>query len=462
MLNVKHLIVGIVVHTSLFASPASDKSRFEKLELFNKVLHLIETQYYRDVDTEKLIDGALKGMLGTLDPHSTFLDKKIFSKMQEETKGEYGGLGIEVTQKDGVLVVITPIEDTPAFKAGIKPGDKIVEINHESTLGITLEEAVEKMKGDLGASISLGIMRSGEKEIRYFSVKREIIKTKPVKSYTLNNYILVRLNQFQKDSAEFIIKAIKKHRSELKNNVEGIILDLRSNPGGLLDEAVNVSSIFLKDGIVVSTEGRDPKNKEIRYVKKSGHKELTVPLVVLMNGSSASASEIVAGALQDHRRALIVGTQSFGKGSVQTISQLTEEQGLKLTIAQYMTANGRKIQAIGIKPDVEILPAEGEWLKDNLLDDGYIREADLRNHLTATIETPEEKAQRVEREKIQREKRIERSKLTRSGKKSSSNKEELEDEEIFENSKYTPATDYQVLQSIKILNALKYVNSVKE
>lgn len=462
MLNVKHLIVGIVVHTSLFASPASDKSRFEKLELFNKVLHLIETQYYRDVDTEKLIDGALKGMLGTLDPHSTFLDKKIFSKMQEETKGEYGGLGIEVTQKDGVLVVITPIEDTPAFKAGIKPGDKIVEINHESTLGITLEEAVEKMKGDLGASISLGIMRSGEKEIRYFSVKREIIKTKPVKSYTLNNFILVRLNQFQKDSAEFIIKAIKKHRSELKNDVEGIILDLRSNPGGLLDEAVNVSSIFLKDGIVVSTEGRDPKNKEIRYVKKSGHKELTVPLVVLMNGSSASASEIVAGALQDHRRALIVGTQSFGKGSVQTISQLTEEQGLKLTIAQYMTANGRKIQAIGIKPDVEILPAEGEWLKDNLLDDGYIREADLRNHLTATIETPEEKAQRVEREKIQREKRIERSKLTRSGKKSNSSKEELEDEEIFENSKYTPATDYQVLQSIKILNALKYVNSVKE
>lgn len=464
MLSLKHLMVGIVIQSSLLASPATDKSRFEKLELFNKVLHLIETQYYRDVDTEKLVDGALKGMLGTLDPHSTFLDKKIFSKMQEETKGEYGGLGIEVTQKDGVLVVITPIEDTPAFKAGIKPGDKIVEINHESTLGITLEEAVEKMKGELGAAINLGIMRTGEKEIRYFSVKREIIKTKPVKSYVMNNFILVRLNQFQKDSAEYIIKAIKKHRSELKNNVEGIILDLRSNPGGLLDEAVNVSSIFLKDGVVVSTEGRDPKNKEIRYVKKSGHKELNVPLVVLMNGSSASASEIVAGALQDHKRALIIGTQSFGKGSVQTISQLTEDQGLKLTIAQYMTASGRKIQAIGIKPDVEILPAEGDWLKENLLDDGYIREADLRNHLTATIETAEEKAQRLEREKLQRERRIERSKLSRAPKKSKSKdaSEDNYEEEIFENAKYAPETDYQVVQSIKILQALKYAKTVKE
>jgi carboxyl-terminal processing protease len=429
------------------AKPKSEKSRFEKLELFNKVLHIVETQYYRNVDTEKLIDGALKGMLSTLDPHSTFLDKKIFEKMQEDTKGEYGGLGIEVTQKDGVLVIVTPIEDTPAYKAGLKPGDKIVEINHESTLGVTLEEAVEKMKGDIGTVINLGIIRKGEKEIRYFDVKRQIIKTKPVKSYTLNDYILIRLNQFQRNSGKFIVKAIKKHRSALKKKKitpKGIILDLRSNPGGLLDEAVNVSSIFLKEGVVVSTEGRDPKNKEIRYVKKSGHKELDIPLAVLINGSSASASEIVAGAIQDHKRGMILGTNSFGKGSVQTVSQVSKDQGLKLTIAQYMTPQGRKIQAIGIAPDVEVSATEGKWVKDNLAEDGYVREADLRNHLTATIETKEEKKARVAREKAARIKRIEKAKKKTKLKK---------DKDAPR--KYSPKTDYQVQQAIRFLQVMK-------
>jgi len=423
----------------------SDKSRFEKLELFNKVLHIVETQYYRKVDAEKLVDGALKGMLATLDPHSTFLDKKIFKKMQEDTKGEYGGLGIEVTQKDGILVIVTPIEDTPAYKAGIKPGDKIVEINHESTLGITLEEAVEKMKGDIGTSISLGILRKGEKDIRYFDVKRQIIKTKPVKSYTLNNYILIRLNQFQRNSGKFIVKAIKKHRKKLGKKVKGIVLDLRSNPGGLLDEAVNVSSIFLKEGVVVSTEGRDPKNKEIRYVKKSGHKELQLPLAVLINGSSASASEIVAGAIQDHKRGMIVGTKSFGKGSVQTVSQVSSNQGLKLTIAQYMTPTGRKIQAIGISPDVEIAATEGKWVKDNFVEDGYVREADLRNHLTATIETKEEKKARIIREKAARVKRVERAKK----------KTKVSKVKETGNRKYDPKTDYQVQQAIRFLQVVK-------
>ncbi len=441
----RNLLVGTVITVSAFSHASSEKSRFEKLELFNKVLHLIETQYYRDVDTEKLVDGALKGMLNTLDPHSTFLDKTVFEKMQEDTKGEYGGLGIEVTQKDGVLIVVTPIEDTPAYKAGIKAGDKIVEINHESTLGITLEESVDKMKGDLGQKISLGILRTGEKEIRYFEVKREIIKTRPVKSFNKDGIVIIRLNQFQKDSGKYIEEAIISQRKKLKNEVKGFILDLRSNPGGLLDEAVNVASIFLKDGIVVSTEGRDPKNKEIRYVKKSGHKELELPIAVLINGSSASASEIVAGALQDQKRALIIGTQSFGKGSVQTISQLTEDQGLKLTIAQYMTPKGRKIQAIGIKPDVEVLPAEGEWLRENLSDDGYIREADLRNHLTATIETPAEKELRVQREKSQRLKRIERAKK---------NKEISASVADAEIRKYDPENDYQIIQGIRLLQAV--------
>ncbi|EPZ52149.1 peptidase, S41 family [Bacteriovorax sp. BAL6_X] len=441
----KKLFVALML--TAFVAPVqakeTTKSRFEKLELFNKVIHIIETNYYRKVDIDKLIDGALKGMFQTLDPHSAFLDEEVFKKMQEDTSGEYGGLGIEVTQKDGVLVITTPIEDSPAEKAGLLPGDKIVEINNESTIGITLDEAVDRMKGELGTVINLGILRAGEKDIRNFKVKRQKIKTKPVKSFAVNNYAVIRLSQFQKDASAYVVKALKKEKKKLGKNFRGVVLDLRSNPGGLLNEAVNLSSIFLNDGVVVSTEGRDPKNKEIRYVKKSGHKELDIPLAVLINGSSASASEIVAGALQDHKRALIVGTNSFGKGSVQTVSQISEEQGIKLTIAQYMTPKGRKIQALGIKPDVQVSQVEGEFVEEHMYDDGGVREVDLRNHLTATVETEEEKQARLKREKAARLKRIERAKEINKKK-----------EESPVHRKYAADKDYQVLQAIKFLNAV--------
>ncbi len=441
----------IIATMILLSSVAKEKmSRYEKLEVFNKILHVVENQYYRDVDTNKLIDGALKGMLTTLDPHSAFLDTKVFKKMQDDTRGEYGGLGIEVTQKDGILVIITPIEDSPAFRAGIKPGDKIVEINGDSTLGVTLNEAVEKMNGEPNSEIQLGIVRKGEKSIRTFKIKREIIKIKPVKSYAVDNYILIRLKSFQKDSGKFIANAIKKRRSEIiskKNKVRGIILDLRSNPGGLLDEAVNVSSIFLKDGIVVSTEGRDPKNKEIHYVKKSGMKDLKTPLAVLVNSSSASASEIVAGAIQDHNRGLIVGTNTFGKGTVQKIVQVTEKEGLKLTIAQYMTPTGRKIQTIGVKPDVVVSEVEGEWVEENMEVSDSIREIDLRNHLSATKETQEEMKERKAREKIMRAKRIAKTK--------EDNKELDKDSDLPK--KYDPQTDYQVRQTIRLLSVVDKV-----
>lgn len=427
-----------------FALPVQSKqeSRFEKLELFNKVIHIIETNYYRKVDIDKLIDGALKGIFQTLDPHSAFLDKEVFKKMQEDTSGEYGGLGIEVTQKDGVLLITTPIEDSPAEKAGLLPGDKIVEINSESTIGITLDEAVDKMKGELGTVINLGILRSGEKDIKYFKVKRQKVKTKPVKSYVVNDYVVIRLSQFQKDATKYVVAALKKHKKKLGKKFKGIVLDLRSNPGGLLNEAVNLSSVFLNEGVVVSTEGRDPKNKEIRYVKKSGHKELKTPLAVLINGSSASASEIVSGALQDHKRALIVGTNSFGKGSVQTVSQLTQDQGIKLTIAQYMTPKGRKIQALGIKPDVLVSQVEGEFVEENMYDDGGVREVDLRNHLTATVETKEEKQARLKREKAARQKRIAKAREINNHSKTKEQK------------KYSAENDYQVLQAIKFLNVV--------
>ncbi len=436
-----------------YAKDTPEKSRFEKLELFNKVLYLIESQYYRTVDTEKLIEGAIKGMMNTLDPHSAFLDEKVFSKMQEDTQGEFGGLGIEVSQKDGVLVVITPIDDTPAYKAGIKSGDKIVEINHESTLGLTLEEAVDKMRGKAGSKINVGIVREGVEGIKRYELTRKIIKVSAVKHELLeDNYAYVRLTQFQKDAGAGIAKALKKMEKKTKNGVKGIILDLRSNPGGLLDEAVNVSSVFLRDGIVVSTESRDPKQKDIRYVKKTGFKVLDKPLAVLINGASASASEIVAGALQDHKRAIIMGSQSFGKGSVQSIAKIDEIQGVKLTIAQYMTPKERKIQAVGIKPDIFISEYEGAWISEHEKESRYVREADLRNHLTATIETKEEKEERIKKEREQREKRIARIKALR---KKEKNGKKDEEEKIS-----GPSEDFQVIQAVKYLKAYPLIEQM--
>lgn len=449
--------LGYLFIPSTNMAAADTKSRFEKLELFNKILFLVESQYYREVDTSVLIEGAIKGMMSTLDPHSAFLDSEVFSKVQEDTRGEFGGLGLEVSQKDGVIIVVTPIDDTPAFKAGLKAGDKIVDIDGESTMGITLEEAVEKMRGKAGTKISVGIVREGVEGIKSYTLTRQIIKVEPVKAELVNNhYLFVRLTQFQKDSAKAIEKAIKKYtkQNEKKGGIKGIVLDLRSNPGGLLDEAVNVSSLFLNDGVVVSTEGRDPQTQEIRYVKKSGFKATDIPIIVLINGASASASEIVAGALQDHNRAIIMGSRSFGKGSVQTVAKINEDEGVKLTIAQYMTPSGKKIQAIGIVPDVEIPEAEGRWVKDELREERYVREKDLRNHLTATIETEEEKELRLEAEKEERKERIE--KMDRSRQEKKSEKDESE------NRVYSAQEDYQVQQAVRFLQSFEVFERIQK
>ncbi|MBT3234633.1 MAG: PDZ domain-containing protein [Bdellovibrionales bacterium] len=454
LLSVVGIGAGFITTESVMAV---GKSRFEKLELFGKVLHMIETQYYRDVDTEKLIQGAIKGMMDTLDPHSSFLGKELFTKMQEDTKGEFGGLGIEVTQKNGIITIITPIDDTPAYKAGLKSGDRIVEINHESTIGMTLEDAVDKMRGKIDSKILVGISRDGLTGIKQYEITRQIIKIKSVKSELIDSFIFIRLTQFQKGAADSIAKAIKKGRKEAKGKVDGIILDLRANPGGLLDEAVLVSSIFLQDGVVVSTEGRDPKQRELHRVKKSGAKELTIPMVVLINGSSASASEIVAGALQDQKRAIIMGAPSFGKGSVQTVAKIDDEKGVKLTIAQYMTPLGRKIQAIGIKPDVILANVDYQEMQKIVREDWSAREKDLRNHLAATIETKQEKKLRLEQEKVERRERVER--INQHKKNLKKGKNGKEEEEIYR--PYLPAEDYQVLQAIKFLKTFKVYRTMK-
>jgi carboxyl-terminal processing protease len=452
----KRVLISIIMLASVSAYSAKDqKSKFEQLELFNKVYNMIQNQYYRKVDRQKLIEGALTGMMNTLDPHSAFLNDNLFEKMKNDTSGEFGGIGIEVTQKDGYLYIITAIDDTPAFYAGLKGKDKIVEIDHESILGLTLEQSIEKMKGKSGKKLTLGIVRDGESGVKHFVVKRERIKVKPVKYELIsNNYAFLRLTAFQSHSTEALVEALKnlKKKSKKKGGIKGIVLDLRSNPGGLLDQAVSIASLFLKEGVVVSTESRDESNKDIRYVKKTGYKDLNTPIVVLINGSTASASEIVAGALQDHKRALIVGKQSFGKGSVQTVVPLDEKVGVKLTIAQYMTPLKRKIQAIGIKPDVDLDSIDYDVYDQNVKQDSYLREKDLRNHLTATIETSEEKEQRIAEEKVDRVKRIAELKAKQNGKKKVA-------DEIFK--KHNPKKDYQVLQSIKILQSYGIFTKLK-
>ncbi|MFW5887292.1 MAG: S41 family peptidase [Bacteriovoracia bacterium] len=458
MKNLKEIIIIFLMISFTFSvavgkeaapTPKGNNS-FESLELFNKVLHLVETQYYRSVDSKKLIQGAINGMMETLDPHSAFLPEDIFEKMQEDTSGEFGGLGLEVTTKDGVLYVITPIDDTPAFKAGILSGDLIVEIDHESTLGLSLQDAVDKMRGKPGSKISLGIKRDGVEEVKYFELVRKKIQVKPIKYQVVqDNFAYIRLTQFQRRSAQTIVSALKEMKKKAKKHggLKGIILDLRFNPGGLLDEAVEVSSIFLKEGVVVSTEGRDPKQKEIRYVNKSIYKELDIPLAVLINGASASASEIVAGALQDHNRAIIMGSLSFGKGSVQSVAKIDDQNGVKLTIAQYLTPNNRRIQAMGISPDIELVDINKDAIEKNKIDPNFIREKDLRNHLSATIETPEEKERRLEEEKQERIRRQQK----RQKQKNKNNK--VSKEEEFK--RYNPTEDYKVSQAINYLKSYK-------
>lgn len=388
----KYILI-LVFSFSVLAQKKSiePNQRYKNLELLSKVLYIIENQYYQEVDHKKLIEGAIDGMVSTLDPHSSYLSKTLMKKVKDDTEGKFGGLGIEVYRKDQAVYIVNALEDSPAEKAGIKPGDKIVEINKKSVIGLNFEEVIDKLQGKIGQEITLGVLRKDEAKILQFTMKRRIIKINPVQATAINESIAyIRLIQFQEDSGEEIEDALKDLKDD--HNIKGIVLDLRNNPGGLLDEAVNVSSIFLNKGVVVSTEARDPSNKDIRYVKKSVYKDVSTPMVVLINGSSASASEIVAGALQDYGRALIVGSLSFGKGSVQSVAQIDGEVGIKLTIAQYLTPKKRKIQAIGIKPDVALQEIDLDWLDKESEPRRYIRESDLNNHLLAVKQ--EKKAKR--------------------------------------------------------------------
>jgi carboxyl-terminal processing protease len=374
-----------------FAGPS-----YQELALLTNVLHLVQQHYVRDVDTHDLIEGALRGMLDTLDPHTTFLSEEFYREVQLDTKGEFEGLGIEITKRDGFVTVVSPIDGTPAARAGIRAKDQIVAVCPDateescvSTQDMNLLEAVRHMRGPRGTSILIRIMREGLTQPRSYTIKRAKIQIPSVVLREIGPGIpYVRLSQFQERTAEDLKAALEEVVQKHGGSLEGLVLDLRDNPGGLLDQAVRVTDLFLDDGLIVFSEGRDGENRmewQAREVGTLGG----FPLVVLVNGGSASASEIVAGALQDHHRALLLGTGTFGKGSVQTIIPLDDGSGLRLTTALYYLPSGRSIQEVGIEPDVIVEPfteAELEAFVETAVH--ALGEEDLQGHLTVEHETP--------------------------------------------------------------------------
>lgn len=353
-----------------------NEDTYELLNLFGDVMEKTKNSYVEEVTDKKLIESAINGMLSSLDPHSSYLDAKSFKYMSEQTKGKFGGLGIEVTMESGLVKVISPIDGNPAQKAGIKSGDYITAIDGQQVMGMTLDEAVSKMRGKLGTKVKLTIRRPSEKPFDV-TLKRSEIKIQSVKDEIKGgDVIYVRISSFNEDIDKMVEKAVASAQKKLKNKAKGLVLDLRNNPGGLLDQAIAVSDLFLEQGEIVSTRSRNEEDN-IKYSAKAGDILKGLPIVVIINDGSASASEIVAGALQDHKRAIILGEKSFGKGSVQTLIPLAKYGAMRLTTARYYTPSGRSIQAKGIEPDVEVKPAKVEVIENE-----YERsEAELKNAL---------------------------------------------------------------------------------
>ena len=344
------------------AKISENEDTYELLNLFGEVMERAKASYVEEVEDKKLIESAINGMLVSLDPHSSYLDEKSFKYMNEQTKGKFGGLGIEVTMEQGVVKVVSPIDDTPASRAGLKPGDYITNIDSENVVGMSLNDAVDKMRGKPGSKVKLTIRRVNEKPFDV-TLKREEIKIQSVKSDLKDDDVAyIRISSFSEDVDKNIEKEIKKFQKKTDGKLVGVVLDVRNNPGGLLEQAVAVSDLFLNQGEIVSTRSRNAEDT-IRYSAQDGDIINGLPIVVLINDGSASASEIVAGALQDHKRAVLLGEKSFGKGSVQTVIPLGKYGAMRLTTARYYTPSGRSIQAKGIEPDVEVHPAKVEEIE---------------------------------------------------------------------------------------------------
>lgn len=419
----------LALSSSVFAKESkqeNEQSRFESLSKLTKVIGTVEKYYVDDIKLQEIVDKALKGLMQELDAHSSYLDKKATKEMNIQTQGEFGGLGITVGMRDGALTVISPIDDTPAFKAGIKAGDIILKINDTSTIGITLDEAVSMMRGEPKTNINITVVRKGELKPLSFDIQRDIIKVQSVFSKKIENEnaLYVRISSFDTKVSSSLEKAIKENK-----DIGGIILDLRNNPGGLLNQAIDVVNLFINKGVIVSQKGREVNDEEKFEATKNGTKT-NLPLVVLVNEGSASASEIVSGSLQDHKRAIIVGEKTFGKGSVQAVLPIDNQrtENIKLTIAKYYLPSGRTIQAEGVTPDISV--SAGKVLQ-NENDAFKLKEADLKKHLEGELEKVDEKI------KNQKEKKDES--------KASISKEDL-------------LNDNQLNTSLAILKSLMIIN----
>lgn len=434
------LIFGSLIGfaTTVFAAkqqePISSILPLNDLRTFVEVLDQIKNAYVEPVEDSELLENAIKGMLSGLDPHSAYLEPESFKDLQVSTTGEFGGLGIEVGTEDGYVKVITPIDDTPAQKAGIQAGDLIIKLDNKSVQGMSLNEAVQIMRGKPGTDILLTIIREGENQPLEIKITRDVITVKSIKTRPLDaDYGYVRISQFQINTGKDIVDAIEKLAKEQKS-LKGIVLDLRNNPGGILQSAVEVADAFLTDGLIVYTKGRLP-NSDLKFSATPEQILKDTPIVVLVNGGSASASEIVAGALQDHKRAIIMGTSTFGKGSVQTVLPITNDRGLKLTTALYYTPNGRSIQAEGIKPDIEV--GIGKLTRAPTRD--MFKEADLARHLES--DNPKDKAPEVKEVKPEEQQKDLKNQSF----------EEMSLEDIL-------AVDYQLNEALNLLKALNVLS----
>ena len=377
LINISKIVTSLtLIYLAITPKLFSDDSDvYKQLNLFGEVYERVRSEYVEKVSDKDLIEAAINGMLQSLDPHSSYLNADSFTEMKIQTKGEFGGLGIEVTMENGLVKVVSPIDDTPAAKAGLQSGDYISHIDEEAVMGLTLSEAVDKMRGPINTELKITIIREGQ-EAFDLNLKRAIIKVTSIKAKKEEDVAYIRITSFTQKTFKNLVKEYNKLSLDMKGNLKGLVLDLRNNPGGLLDQAVSVSDAFLERGEIVSTRGRDNKGEQ-RYNASKGDITNGLPLVVLINGGSASASEIVAGALQDHKRGILMGTQTFGKGSVQTIIPVTSKGAVRLTTARYFTPSGISIQAKGISPDIYVPQSKLEILENN----NSRREADLRGAL---------------------------------------------------------------------------------
>jgi carboxyl-terminal processing protease len=438
-MNIKPFYIGVAASallatTTIFArqQTVQDDNLTKKLRAiskFTKVINTIEEYYVDPMTTSEVINKALKGLLSNLDAHSAYLDTKHFKELQIQTQGEFGGLGITVGMRDGALTVIAPIEGTPADKAGLKPGDIILKIDDKSTLDMTLDEAVNLMRGKPGTKVKLTIYRKGEPKPFTVEIVRDIIKVKSVyaKHILDGDTLYLRVTNFDKKVVNDVKKILRKNPK-----TKGVILDLRNNPGGLLDQAVGLSDLFIDKGVIVSQKGRIKSENRIFYAQTKGtYKDL--PMVVLVNGGSASASEIVSGALQDHKRAVIVGEKTFGKGSVQVILPIDKEEAIKLTIARYYLPSGRTIQAKGITPDVIAYPGKVE----KKVDEFAIKEAELKAHLKSELEKLDRK----------------NGKKTEKKKEPKKDKNLIDEDALYEDAQLKEA--YDILKAITIIKERK-------